>query len=176
VTGSAALRSGPEGWLRGLPLLARAAAGTLVAFHAWLLLRRLADDSIGQPEVLLRWLGAAALAAGAVAMRRRGLRLLSGRSGLVFWLLVLLLHVGASPLPADGARAQEILSVLPLGLVAAWLAPVRVRPAVVASPPPQRPAATWGGSEPGSLHPFAPLGELACRFAPRPPPLRTAAL
>jgi hypothetical protein len=170
------VRTESGGTLRALALLARAAAGGLVSFHLWLLLRRLADSTIAEPEVLLRWAGAAALGAGALAMRRRGLTLLSGRSGLVFWLLVLLLHVGASPLPEDGARAQEILSVLPLGLAAAGFTPLRLRPpAAGARPIPVAPLVRRRELDSGARRPLALPEGLAARFAPRPPPLLAAA-
>ena len=70
------------------------AIGGLVAFHAALLAGRFADASIAHPEVLAQWVAAVLLGMGAVALRRKGSSLLSGRSALIFWLLLLLLHVG----------------------------------------------------------------------------------
>jgi hypothetical protein len=171
VNAATAIRTAPGSRLRALSVLARTVAGGLVAFHLWLLLQRLADATIGHPEVLLRWVGAAILGAGALAMRRRGLPLLSGRSGLVFWLLVLLLHAGASPLSAYDLETPEILIVLPLGMAAAGAfsfagrrASPRPRPASSAAP-------RRGWLDRVARSPRLRLGDLAGRFAPRPPPL-----
>ncbi len=95
---------------RALRWLVGATVALLAVFHGWLLIRRLVDASIAEPEVLLRWLGACGLLAGAAWLRPRGLSLSQGRPALVFWLLVLVLHVGASPVvvsavPRRGAAA-----------------------------------------------------------------------
>ncbi len=151
-----------------------AGVGLVTLFHAWLLVQRLIDASIAEPEVLLRWLGACGLLAGAAWLRPRGLSLVHGRSALIFWLLVLLLHVGASPVVVSAVRAEELLLVLPLGfavaggalaragrrllrrLAPAAASPLRARRAVV--PPPRRSA-----------------GAAPDRFSPRPPPLASVA-
>lgn len=89
----------------------------LVAFHAFLLVERFADASIAHPEVLAQWLGALLLGLGALVLRRQGSSLVSGRSALVFWLLVLLLHVGfgsgLSPTGAETGSSNELLLLLP---------------------------------------------------------------
>ncbi|MEO8198670.1 MAG: hypothetical protein ABI689_18300 [Thermoanaerobaculia bacterium] len=89
----------------------------LVVFHATLLAGRLADASIAHPEVIAQWVGAILLVAGALALRRQGSSLVSGRSALVFWLLVLLLHVGfGSGLTLSGAETagtRELLLLVP---------------------------------------------------------------
>jgi hypothetical protein len=91
--------------------------GGLVAFHAFLLVGRFADASIGHPEVLAQWLGALLLGGGALALRRQGSSLVSGRSALVFWLLVLLLHVGfgsgLAPTGVETGSSRELLLLLP---------------------------------------------------------------
>ena len=79
-----------------------------------LLARRIADASIGDPAVLLRWLGAAATIAAAEAIRRRGGRPWRGRTGLAFALVVLLLHAGVP--------APDILELSQLAVPAAALA------------------------------------------------------
>lgn len=156
--------------------LARFALGVAVTalalFHGWLLCRRLLDATIGEPEVLLRWLGGAGLLAAMAAARRFGLSVSRGRPALVFWLLVLLLHVGASPVVVAGVHAQELLLVLPVGLAAALslsiarrrcatrfrlLPPRRVRRARAL---PRRPPAPGAGPS---------------HFSPRPPPALPAA-
>jgi hypothetical protein len=147
----------------------------LVAFHGWLLARRLLDATVAEPAVLLRWLGAVALLGGALLARRRGLSLLSGRSGLVFWLLVLVLHVGASPVVVHGVRPQELLLVLPVGLLAGLGAAARSGrvPPLRFRAPRQRPA-RLGWLELASPSPHQVLGALPERFSPRPPPLAVA--
>lgn len=70
----------------------------LVGFHALLLWRRVADASIVRPGVLARWIAAALLIAGLVALQRRATAQLRGRHAtLILWLLVAMLHIG----PAD---------------------------------------------------------------------------
>ena len=145
-----------------------AAAALVAAFHGWLLLQRLVDASIGDPDVLLRWLGGLVLAGAALYLRPRGVSLTSGRSALVFWLLVLLLHVGAAPVEAADLDARQLLLILPWGLATglaclASAAPIRraaararigrPRPSAPAAPPPRRSA-----------------GAAPERFSPRPPP------
>ncbi|MBP9146573.1 MAG: hypothetical protein KBF21_09040 [Thermoanaerobaculia bacterium] len=102
-------------WVLG-GLSALAIAG-LAAFHAALLAGRLADASIAHPEVLLQWVGALLLGAGAWALRRQGASLVSGRGALVFWLLVLLLHVGfgsgLAPTGEQTGSSRELLLLLP---------------------------------------------------------------
>jgi hypothetical protein len=130
------------GWrvLRGAGLFALAA---LAVFHASLLWSRLVDGQLFDPLVAVRWIGAAGLTAGLVALRRRGVSLVSGRRALVVWLLVVLLHWDATPAVAvaDGSQpsASELIFVLPstaaaalvgLGLLIATLAASRVRPAI----------------------------------------------
>lgn len=88
-----------------------------MAFHAFLLVGRFADASIAHPEVLAQWLGALLLGGGALALRRQGSSLVTGRSALVFWLLVLLLHVGfgsgLAPTGAEVGSSRELLLLLP---------------------------------------------------------------
>jgi len=140
-------------------------AGTgLALFHAGLFAGRVADASIAEPGVGSRWAIAALIGALALDLRRRGLPLCRGRSGLVFWLLVLLLHAGTLPAPA--VRAEPLLLALPAGALLALAAgglfasaggavrrPVR-SPVRIATEPFRR----------------RTVPQLARRFAPRPPP------
>lgn len=160
---------------RGLRALLRGGAiagvGAVALFHGWLLLQRLVDSTIGEPAILLRWLGAVGLLAGALAVRRRGLSVTSGRSALVFWLLVLLLHVGASPVPLSDSEAPLLLLTLPWGLATGLVCaaaayatgrrvvgrPRRLRRLLPDAPPPRCSA-----------------GAAPHRFSPRPPPLLAA--
>ena len=93
------------------------ATGGLVVFHGALLAGRFADASIAHPEVIAQWVAAVLLGLGAVALRRQGRSLVSGRSALVFWLLVLLLHVGfGTGIALTGEEigsSRELLLLLP---------------------------------------------------------------
>jgi hypothetical protein len=143
----------------------RAAGAGLALFHAALLAGRLADDSIAEPGVGLRWGLAALLGALAVDLRRRGLPLFHGRSGLVFWLLALLLHVGALPAPSP-VRSEELLLALPAGALAALAAGGLLARAVGSATRPGR-APVRIATAPARRRAVAPL---ARRCAPRPPP------
>ena len=127
------------GWrvLRGAGVFALAA---LALFHVSLLWTRLVDGQLLDPLVAVRWLGAAALTGGLIALRRRGVSLVTGRRALVVWLLVVLLHWSATPAVAvayDGQPStSELIFVVPstaaaalvgLGLLVATFAASRVR-------------------------------------------------
>jgi len=127
------------GWrvLRGTGGLALAG---LAVFHVSLLWDRLADGQLLDPLVAARWLGAIALTAALVALRRRGVSLVAGRRALVVWLLVVLLHWSAKPAVAvtdDGQPStSDLIFVVPstaaaalvgLGLLVATFAASRVR-------------------------------------------------
>jgi len=77
--------------------------GALVLFHAVLFAQRLRDQTILEPGVALQWIGALGVLAFLWFLRCRRASLFKGRSGLAFWLLVLLLHL----LPATPANLLE---------------------------------------------------------------------
>ena len=170
------IRSGHAGMSRLLRGALSLAGGAVALFHAALLAERLRDFSIAEPAVLTSWLGAAALGVLALYLRRRGLTLTSGRSGLVFWLLVLLLHLGFAPTTPGMVRAQQLLALpleiaaisfttfLATALVAALLFAVRAR-SVARIPVPTREV-----PERSRPLPALALGSLAALFVPRPPP------
>jgi len=156
--------------LRRLALaLGRAALAVVVVQHGLLLVERLRDDSIAEPLVALRW-GLAAIALGLAAIyRRRGLTVFSGRSGLAFWLLGLLLHVGATPVPAVGIPSENLLVALPIGIVttlAVAFGASRIAAILIARSQPG--SAPKPVLRPPRALPAAPV--LSLRFAPRPPP------
>ena len=115
---------GTRRWIFG-GLSALALAG-LVVFHAALLAGRFADASIAHPEVIAQWVGAVLLGVGALALRRQGSSLVSGRGALVFWLLVLLLHVGfGSGITLTGEEiggTRELLLLVPFASFAGFAA------------------------------------------------------
>jgi hypothetical protein len=86
----------------------------VIAFHIALLWQRVADSSIGQPSVLGRWIVSAILMAFAPALFRR-------RFGLIFWLIVLLLH---AVIPADEriTTGQDAIALILIFAVAVFLA------------------------------------------------------
>lgn len=91
------------------------ATAALVALHAGILWQRVADQSIAQPAVMARWALAAAIALGALVLRRVASS--SRSTWLVFWAIVILLHVMA---PA-GADAADLAVLTEAGLIAAPL-------------------------------------------------------
>jgi hypothetical protein len=103
--------------------LGLAAVALLVVLHALILWDRAVQGRLSDPGVALRWLGAAALTIALLALRRRGVSLFWGRRALVFWLLVLLLHAGASVPPDPGTRLapEHLLFVVPAAVGPACL-------------------------------------------------------
>jgi hypothetical protein len=109
-----------------------AAAGlTLAAFHLYLFWDRLAGGDLLDPAVAGRWLAAAALVAVIVVLRRIGVPLTRGRSAVVVWSLVVLLHAwgrgvppvsGESTSPVDAGLIfvlPSTLSIVGVGLLCA---------------------------------------------------------
>jgi len=99
----------------------------LSAVHAGFLWRRVADESLTEPLVLARWLGAALVLAVFIMVRRTRSRRASPAI-LVLWLLVALLHAavpaGDQILDARGDLSlilQTGLAALPAGLILAAL-------------------------------------------------------
>lgn len=80
----------------------------LIAFHAILLWQRVLDLSLFKPVPAIRWLATAALLVGLYRLHRRGVSLLQGRSAIVLWLLILLLHVSFwAPLPELSSACDD---------------------------------------------------------------------
>lgn len=103
-------------------LAVRAIKLALVAFHGWLLFQRVADWSILEPAVLAKWGGAIALVAGTLLFQRFVPRQARGiRAAVVFWLLVLLLHI--APFADVRELEAEVVSFAQLTLVVAvaWI-------------------------------------------------------
>ncbi|MEO8505494.1 MAG: hypothetical protein ABI609_16485 [Acidobacteriota bacterium] len=146
-----------------LRFLGSLAALALAALHLPLLLQRFSDNSISEPVVLLRWLGALALLAGFAASRRRGDSLVRGRTALVLWLLVLVLHIGMAAPVAD----HELLAVAPvIACLMLVLAPRLLRAAR-----PRRSTWTFQRLLELTVRPSI-AGRVPAVFSPRPPPAR----
>lgn len=143
-----------------LTLLLGAAGIALAAFHAWLLVWRLAEGQIAEPLVALRWILAGVLVMALAALRRAGIPLLLSRRGTIVWVLVALLHAHTSGGPvvhsADARSTAALLVVLPgaaTGIVATALL-------LMAG------AAVRRGSR--FAIPLRPMWALNCRQAPPP--------
>jgi hypothetical protein len=155
----------PWRWIGVAALLA------LAAMHGELFLRRLADNSIAEPSVLLRWLGAAVLLGAAQLWRRTtGRSILTGRSALVFALLVALLHAG---LPATPELAGTATVALPGELLVLGLGGLLLAAAAIASAASSSPGLRRGGFSRHAERCRAPRS-LPCglAFSSRPPPAR----
>ena len=104
--------------MRGLRAVLRLCAVlVLVAFHAALFWERMADASILEPVILLKYVLALALLGVASSYKRWVPDALQGRRlALVFWLAVLLMHL-VVPFGA-GARSidEEIVAIVEAGL------------------------------------------------------------
>ena len=94
------------------PWVRRAAGRSVIAglagFHASLLWVHATTGRLLDPATALRWVAAALILAGFLALRRGGRPLASGRRALVLWLLVAMLHGHAM---AGAARSVEAASV-----------------------------------------------------------------
>lgn len=89
----------------------------LVVFHVWLFVSMVADGRLTEPVVAFRWLVAAGLAVGLVALWRAGIPLVASRRGAALWVLVVLLHASAfgsqtGPV-GNGTAEAALLFVLP---------------------------------------------------------------
>jgi hypothetical protein len=78
----------------------------VVLYHAFLLWQRVADLTLLEPAVAVRWLATLLLLLGLFRLHHRGVPLIWGRKALVFWLLVLLLHVSFYGPLAEGVEAS----------------------------------------------------------------------
>ncbi len=79
----------------------------LGGFHLWLFGNQAWSGQLSEPDVVLRWLGALALAGGLVALTRRGESLV-GRKSVVIWVLAALLHGPALANDLDGFATPSL--------------------------------------------------------------------
>jgi hypothetical protein len=111
----------------------QAAGALVVVFHLWLFGQQAWIGQLAQADAVLRWLLAAGLVAGLVALARRGDDFVFGRRAVAVWLLAALLHGPAfandhdgfaTPALPEGAAtlAQSALSLTALGLTLLGLA------------------------------------------------------
>jgi len=117
-----------------LSSLSRAAVLILALFHGWLFWNRLADGRVLEPAVAFRWIAGALILAGFLALRRLPRRLpgsgriaesascgSAGRTSLVLWLFVVLLHCQAIGATSGAGFDPAVLpeTVVALGAEAA---------------------------------------------------------
>lgn len=147
---------------------ALAAAAALVAFHAALLARRLAEPDTFDATAAWRWAAACVVVGLSVAWRESAARL-QRRQILALTLSVVSLHAPALQGPAEAERAADFWIAVPsvLGPVLGLLAL-----AAIVSDAAPRVAIRWHRvvaptSASRSLPAFTP-------FSPRPPPLAPA--
>ena len=162
-----AARTTPDPGSAGRRIVGRVLAAGLVAgltvFHGQLLGQRIADLTLLEPLVALRWGAAALMVLGLVQMQRAGISVVWGRRALILWLLVLLLHAGS--VPTVDVQLPAMLLTLPFWALALRLVLGQRRDAAGAPPCP----APWAAAlrdrparpprEPGllaSLSPRAP--------------------
>ena len=107
-----------------------ALVGLVVLYHALLLWQRVTDLTLLEPAVAARWLATLLLLLVLFRLHHRGVPLIWGRKALVFWLLVLLLHVSFYGPLAEGVEASidiqraGLMLALPATVVVVALAAV----------------------------------------------------
>lgn len=96
-------------------------AGALLgAFHLWVLGNQAWTGQLTDPDVGLRWLAAAGIVVGLMALRRRGVPLLFSRHAVAMWVLATLLHGPALANGFDGLATPSLPeAVATVGQVAA---------------------------------------------------------
>lgn len=155
-------------------LLGRAVPLALASFHAWLFWTHATSGRLLEPGTAIRWLLAALLLGGFIALRRLGLPVLLGRKALVLWLLVVLLHChatwSAGPGPDAASLPQSLTAfasqlvdaaggvLLGLGLLILLARRHAIRPRALPF------------LEARSLAACPTLGSHGFRLSPRPPP------
>ena len=145
----------------------------LGGFHLWLLGNQAWSGQLSEPDLILRWAAALALAAGLVALRRRGESLV-GRKAVVIWLLAGLLHGPALGNDLDGFATPSLPeAVATLGQVVASVSALALTLLAIS---PLRPLRPWRTPNrrvgPARVTPHASLldGGSGLGFLPRPPP------
>ena len=109
-------------WPKSIGLgLAGATIAALVAFHSVLFAERLRDLSILEPGVAIQWVGAAVLLALLAYFKKQLVPLLTGRSAIAFWLLVLLLHLVPAAAATPPGSGVDLLLTMPVAWLAAGL-------------------------------------------------------
>ena len=161
-----------RGLRRGLRRAAAPAVAVLAVFHGWLLAQRVAEPASLEPVVAIRWLGAAALLGGLLALRRLRVPLTGPRRAVALWACVLLLHepgaasVEGTELPPPPVLALQAPSVASALLTLASLSLVFL----LGSGGPFTPRLRYGLARPAPAWQPASRRRAFSRFSPRPPP------
>ncbi|MGH9387280.1 MAG: hypothetical protein ACRD2N_23670 [Vicinamibacterales bacterium] len=101
---AAASPRGLERVRRVVRIVAGVGGAALVVFHGWLLAGQIGAGRMADAGLALRWVLAAALAAGFVALYRSG-ESAWGRKGIAIWVLAALLH---GPAVAAADRSDKL--------------------------------------------------------------------
>ena len=110
----------------------------LGGFHLWLLGNQAWNGQLSEPDLILRWAAALALAAGLVTLSRRG-ESLYGRTAVAMWVLAALLHGPALGHDLDGFATPSLPeAVAALGQVVASVSVLALTLLVLASRRPHR--------------------------------------
>ncbi len=143
----------------------------LGGFHLWLLGSQAWNGQLSEPDVVLRWAAALALAGGLVALKRRG-ETLWGRKAVVIWVLAALLHGPAVANDLDGFATPSLPeAVATLGQVVASVSAFALTLLALLTMVLRRAAAPSAGHTAASsffTHLLDAGGGLG--FLPRPPP------
>lgn len=143
----------------------------LGGFHLWLLGFQAWNGQLSEPDVVLRWAAALALAGGLVTLKRRGETLWS-RKAVVIWVLAALLHGPALANDLDGFATPSLPeAVATLGHVVASVSAFALTLLALLTMAPRR-AAALGASQTTAPSFFTHLLDAGggLGFLPRPPP------
>jgi hypothetical protein len=144
----------------------------LAAFHVWLFAGQLWSGALADPGLIVRWLVAAGLIAGLVAIRRQGESVLLSRKSIAIWVLAALLHGPALAARIDSAAAPIPDVVVTMAqTVAGLLALFGLGLGVTGPGVRRRPVFRLVGLAAVRSHVPALDPGAGVSFAPRPPPL-----
>ena len=142
----------------------------LGGFHLWLLGNQAWSGQLAEPDLVLRWAAALALAGGLVALRRRGESLLGRKAGVI-WLLAALLHGPALSDDLDGFATPSLPEVVAtLGQLVASVSALALALLVLATRRPWRSTARHFALVAVTPRAFALAAGAGLGFLPRPPP------
>lgn len=143
----------------------------LGGFHLWLLGNQAWTGQLAEPDVVLRWAAALALAGGLVALKRRGESML-GKNAVAIWVLAALLHGPALGNDLDGFATPSLPeAVATVGQAVASVSAVALALLLLAAIRPWRPAVLRARLVAATSFPARALdASSGLGLLPRPPP------
>jgi hypothetical protein len=143
----------------------------LGGFHLWLLGNQAWSGQLSEPDVVLRWAAALALAGGLVALKRRRESMLSRRA-VAIWVLAALLHGPALGNDLDGFATPSMPeAVATLGQMLALVSPLALGVLALLATCRWRTTARLGAVVVATSFPSLLLeAGSGLGFLPRPPP------